>query len=131
VQFEVSQRNNVLLVPNAALRWRPQLQDVVPEARDEFRKSQRRRTDGSSGGAVPAAGAEKERHDRGTLWVQDGGFVRPIKVRTGLSDGAMTEIVSGDVQEGAAVVVGEIRQNGGDATTNPFTPQVFGGKKKE
>jgi len=130
VQFEVSERKDVLLVPNAALRWRPQLPQVALDARDEYAKSLRRRVNGSNGGKT-AAGSEKERHDRGTVWVEDRGFVRPVKVRIGLTDAAMTEIVSGDLSEGALVVVGEVRQNGNDGANNPFTPQVFGGKKKE
>src|SRR5207253_327322 len=36
VQFEVSNRPNVLEVPNAALRWRPRPEQVTPEARDKF-----------------------------------------------------------------------------------------------
>ena len=31
LQFEVDTRQNVLLVPNAALRWRPDAQTIVPE----------------------------------------------------------------------------------------------------
>ena len=34
LQFEVEARKGVLLVPNAALRWQPRLQDVVPAARE-------------------------------------------------------------------------------------------------
>src|SRR5262245_24531189 len=42
LQFEVSKRNQVLLVPNTALRWKPSPDRVVPEARDEFIRSQRK-----------------------------------------------------------------------------------------
>ena len=34
LQFEVNQRAGVLLVPNAALRWRPRPEQVPPELRD-------------------------------------------------------------------------------------------------
>jgi HlyD family secretion protein len=130
LQFEVSQRSNVLLVPNAALRWRPQPNQVAPEARDAFVKSQRRKD--NAPGDKAAAGAAKDRQDRSsTVWVEDSGFVRPVKVRTGLTDGAMTEIVGGDLTEGA-VVVGAAHQNNGDGgTSNPFTPKMFGGGNKQ
>jgi HlyD family secretion protein len=123
LQFELSRRENVLLVPNAALRWTPALPNLIAaDARDAYAKSQKRRE-----GAV-----DKDGHERGTLWVQDGDFVRPIKVKVGYSDGLMTEIISGDVQEGTEVVVREGRQNNGSGgTTNPFTPQIFGGKKQQ
>jgi HlyD family secretion protein len=126
VQFEVSRHTHVLLVPNAALRWRPTAQQVAPEARDEFVRSQRKRT---APGEKPVASAEKEHHDRGTLWVEDNGFVKPVKVRIGLSDGLQTEIVKGDIQEGAYLVVGEARANTESSTSNPFTPKLFNKKQ--
>src|SRR5262249_16765594 len=124
LQFEVSKHSQVLLVPNAALRWKPNPKQVIPEARNEYVSSQRR-SKGAGGdkaaGEKPAAGADKEPHDRGMLWVEDGGFVRPVKVHIGLSDGLNTEIVSGDLQEGDAVVIGESRTaEGGGAAKNPF-----------
>ena len=36
LQFEVETRKGVLLVPNAALRWQPLVQDIVPEAREDY-----------------------------------------------------------------------------------------------
>lgn len=131
VQFEVSQKSNVLLVPNAALRWRPQPQQVAPDAREAFLKSQRRRPGGSPGEKAPPK-SDKERQPSGTLWLEDNGFVRPAKVRVGLTDGLMTEVSGDDLQEGVEVVTGESKQNAGSGgTTNPFTPQMFGGKKSQ
>lgn len=125
LQFEVSRHTNALLVPNAALRWRPTAQQVAPEARDEFVRAQRKTR--ATPGEKPVAGAEKDRHDRGTLWVEDSGFVKPVKVRIGLSDGLQTEIVKGDIQEGATVVVGEARPTIDSGTSNPFAPKMFSG----
>jgi HlyD family secretion protein len=129
LQFQVSERSNVLKVANAALRWRPQPQIVAPDIRDEFVKSMRKRKSADPEEKA-AAKPEKERQDRGTLWVEDGAFVRPVKVRIGLTDGTSTEIVGGDLKEGMELVVGEARQNNGDSTTNPFTPKMFGGGNK-
>jgi HlyD family secretion protein len=123
LQFEVSKRSDVLLVPNAALRWLPQAGKVHPDARADFITSQRRKE--ATPGAPTATDAEKEAHDRGTLWVRDGDFVRPVKVRIGLSDGNMTEILKGDVADGTDVVVGEGHTDAGANTTNPFAPQMF------
>jgi HlyD family secretion protein len=133
MQFEVDKRSQALLVTNAALRWKPTPAQVVPEARDDYARALRRKaaaSDKTAGGAKPAAAGEKEAHNQGTLWVEDSGFVRPIKVRTGLSDGLVTEIVGGDLEEGAAVVVGETRVNNGGGASNPFAPKMFGGKKQ-
>jgi HlyD family secretion protein len=122
--FDVQKRSNVLTVPNAALRYRPQLQLVVPEAREEYARVLQRK-------AASAAGrGEGEKPDRGLVWVEDGGLLRPIKVRTGITDGTVTEIVEGELTEGMRLIVGENSTNGnGEPTVNPFTPQV--GKNKE
>jgi HlyD family secretion protein len=130
LQFETGRRDNVLLVPNAALRWQPQVDQVAPDAPEAFIKSQRRKEP-----AVPsekAATAEREKHDRGLVWIQDGEFARPIKVRVGYSDGFMTEVAGEGLEEGMNVIVREGRANEtGSTTTNPFTPQMFGGKKQQ
>lgn len=125
LQFDVSRRENVLTLPNSALRWKPQLQAVAPDARDEYAKSLRRKAAATAG---RASSAEEERLM--TVWVQEGGFVRPVRVRTGISDGTVTELVDSLLEEGAAVVIGEAGQNGGDHTVNPFTPQ-FGRPKQQ
>jgi len=124
LQFQISKKDNALLVPNGALRWTPsKLEQVAPDARDAYVKSQQRKEKA----ATPA----KESAARGTVWVQDGDYVRPVKVKTGHSDTLTTEIVDGDLQEGAQVILGEVRQaNGGSGTTNPFQTQMFGGKKQ-
>jgi len=131
LQFEVSRHQDVLLVPNAALRWQPQApQQVAPEARAEYMKGQRRAT---GLGAVEAPkSAEKEQRNRARVWMPDGEFVRPTSVRIGLTDGVNTEVVKGDLKEGMAVVVGESRASEGDAagTNNPFAPQLFRPKGK-
>lgn len=129
LQFEISKRHNVLLVPNAALRWKPSPQQVAPEARDEYVRSQSRSKTPPGEKAAPVA--DKEPHNRGILWVEDNGFVKPIKVRIGLSDGLQTEIVKGEIAEGAKVVVGEGRAANGGGTSNPFAPKMFGGTKPQ
>ena len=46
----------------------------------------------------------------GTVWVQEGDAPpRAVQLRIGLSDGSVTEIISGDITEGAAVVIGQER----------------------
>jgi HlyD family secretion protein len=134
LQFEVDRRENVLLVSNAALRYRPAPEQMTPEARQAaLQKQKLKGQDGSGGGPAPAVPPpEKERHKHGTVWVEDGALLRPIKVRLGLSDGNMTEAVDGKIEDGTAVIVGESRAvAGSDDGANPFAPKMFGGKKKQ
>jgi HlyD family secretion protein len=131
LQFEMKRQENVLLVPNAALRWLPQPDQVVPDARDAFVQSQRKKDEkpGNGGNGAPAGGDKPHGH-RGVVWVEEGNFVRPIPVQTGLSDGLRTEVSGEGVTEGLAVVVGGARTSGGNDTVNPFATNMFGGGKK-
>jgi HlyD family secretion protein len=161
LDFEVEYRNDVLKVPNAALRWKPRPLQIAPDVRDavlaessaqgDGRGSQRPAGPAASVKPAPAASGTKPppaaatpsptagrpatpakgREDRGRLWVADGGHVRPIDVRVGITDGTVTEVSSAELKEGMEVVIGEGRKDdGGDAgdTTNPFAPKLFRGK---
>jgi HlyD family secretion protein len=129
LDFEIDRHPNALRVPNAALRWLPAPQQVAPDVRADFVKSMKAAS-GAPGGQPSGSQKEKSKdHDRGRVWIEDGDFVRPVKVRIGLSDGAMTEITGGDLQEGTPVIIGESHDNNsGGGTTNPFTPQMFRNK---
>jgi len=136
VKFHIDTRRNVLLVPNAALRWRPRLEQVAPDERAGVAAilSRKGGPEGQAPGQSPDAAAgkpTKDREERGRLWVQDGKFVRPIEVQIGASDGTLTEVAGDKVTKGMEVVMGEGRKEaaGGDDTTNPFAPKLFKGKK--
>jgi len=126
VNFELDRRSNVLLVPKAALHWSPQPEQIVPE----FRKAN---LESSGNGHPPAeqtvsmkpAGRNGARRHPGIVWILEGNLVRPVKVKTGLSDGALTEVSGNDLQAGQPVVIGEMRSAAADTSTaNPFTPQI-------
>ena len=122
-KFMVSNRANVLMVPNTALRWVPQAEQVVPGSGSAPERSSA--LEGS--GARPRASAEagQEEAGRGVVWVPEGSLVRAVPVRIGMSDGTLTEIQSDELKEGTPVVVGAQTKEAGApaATTNPFTPQ--------
>ena len=144
--FHVAERADALLVPNAALRWRPQLPQVAPEFREEYEQSLRKKAakeEAAAESAPPAAGPDKKpapKHEgggaanRGMVWVQDGDFVRPIKVQTGLTDGAMTEVVqvhgNDSLEPGTNLVTGENATHADAGTNNPFQMKIFAPKKK-
>jgi HlyD family secretion protein len=130
VQFEVTRRTGVLMVPTAALRWIPATERVTPDARQEA-TSQPRRKPSTERGAAPARGPGERVSKHGRVWVQDGEFVRPIAVATGVSDGTNTEVQSDALEEGMEVVIGEVARSGPSETKNPFTPQLFGGGRRQ
>lgn len=60
---------------------------------------------------------------RGRVWIDDGeGGAKPVDLVLGISDGASTEVVSGDLHEGDAVIVGI-----GSQTTTAARPAGRGG----
>lgn len=130
LQFQVNERKNVLMVPASALRWRPQLPLVAPEFREEYAATLKRRS-GAPAADPRAAAVEKEKQAQQFVWVRhDDAHVRPVKVRVGLSDGNLIEIVSGDLKEGDVLVTSAIAPQGQDTAVNPLTPQLNNGKGK-
>jgi HlyD family secretion protein len=121
VQFKVDERKDALLVPNAALHYRPTLALVAPEFRASYEQGLRRASDD-----VGAERSAKGRLTRATVWVPDGDCVRPVKVRVGLTDGLMTEVaevIKDKLTPETDVVTGENESAlNREGTVNPFGP---------
>jgi HlyD family secretion protein len=140
VQFEVARHDNVLTVPNAALRWLPQTSQIAPEFRNQSasgkgggKRSGGGGGKGEGGGKGGGKGGDEDRDGRGRVWVRDGQYVKPVSVRTGITDGLNTEIKGGEINENTEVVIGEVRESSGSASggsTNPFAPPPMFGKKR-
>ncbi|NJD35800.1 MAG: efflux RND transporter periplasmic adaptor subunit, partial [Betaproteobacteria bacterium] len=61
----------------------------------------------------------------GRVWiVGEDGKPKPVDVRLGLTDGSMTEVVSGDIKEGSEVIVGQQTANSGKPAGIPG-PRLF------
>ena len=118
IDFLVGQAKNVLRMPNAALRLKPS-QDMVDGLMKQFaaRTGSGNETPAgaeSAGAAAPAGagsqgsrgnGMGKRPKDIAMLWILDpAGNPQAIRVKTGISDGQMTEIVSGEIKEGMEVI---------------------------
>jgi HlyD family secretion protein len=134
LQFEAEEHKNVLLVPNAAVRWKPRPEQVVPELREKIAPTLASKpgdNNPKTPGDAKSAKLANDRVDRGRLWVKDGKFVRPVDIQIGSSDGTQTEVSGDEVKEGMKVVTGESRgtdlADGGE--TNPFgPPKIFRGR---
>jgi HlyD family secretion protein len=148
VKFLANEQDNVLMVPNSALRWQPKNMDEEPTDATAS-------TDGSGATAAPAAsgassapagtvapagtggrgqgrkrgangGASKS--TAGTVYVLDNGQPRAVAVQLGITDDIFTAINGGDLKEGDEVITS---QNSGDdnsdgsGTTNPFAPTIM------
>jgi HlyD family secretion protein len=110
------EKKNVLLVPNAALRFKPQAAGA-PAAQASggiagALTPRMRRRGGGGDSAVPL-----ERGSKQSVYVkQADGSLKAISVTTGDSDGSMTEITGGDLQPGMQVVTGQLAGSGGNSS---------------
>ena len=78
-----------------------------------------------AGGNAPKAGGDTPRQRQGQqIWIlsADGKSIEPRFVRTGLTNGRVTEIVTGDVHEGDIVVTGQNDTSGANRPQTTTTP---------
>ena len=100
LEVEVARRDNVLRVPGAALRFKPAA--AVLAAFDAAEAEPARAVGTSGADAQASAGRSPGRP--GTVWTYLDDRLHKTTVTTGISDATFTEIVGGDVAEGATVV---------------------------
>jgi HlyD family secretion protein len=101
VKILVDHRDNALKIPNAALRYRPAASAAAVKTNGKAR-----------GAAAPQ-----------TVWTLGAdGKPQPVEVQLGISDGTWTEVRSGDLQEGQAVIIGAPSQGQSSASgaASPF-----------
>ena len=88
VTIEVARRDDALMVPASALRFKPTAEVLTALG-------------GAPGGAAPACAGGT---GCGVLWTYDGTALRAVAVRTGISNGTAVEVLEGGVPEGTGAV---------------------------
>ena len=110
ISIIIEQRDSVLQIPNAALRFRP------PELT----------TNTTAQAAVPGAGGlrtrlKSERRTDRTIYVLKTNKLLPVKIKIGISDGVYTEVLGNELQESDNVVTAILKQGRETTTSNPFS----------
>ena len=134
----IDERTNVLKVPNSALRFTPT--DATGQrtgagggqGQGQGRRRQQQggdnagQGDGGQNRFAPASAPVLPGQVR-VVWVmgQDGKPERR-RITVGLSDGASTEVVDGDLKEGDMVITGQQISGGNASSTNTSRPPGFG-----
>ena len=143
----IDERNNVLKVPNSALRFMPQdaartgNRNSAGNGTGQGRRRQQGENAGDAGGAAaggqggqgsgerrfaPASSPVLEGQTR-LVWVLGAdGKPQSRRIKVGLSDGASTEVVEGNLQEGELVITGQTI-SGGTSQNNQTSAPGFGG----
>ncbi len=150
VEFILAQAKDVLMVPNAALRFRATTA-MQAEVQSEMQQGASGRGTAPTDSASAAGGAQAAASGRGQgargagrgqaaggaqsggfaqLWyLDDSGALRVTRARTGLTDGQVTEITAPELKDGMEVIAAVT--DGGSAApaasnANPFEPQQGG-----
>jgi len=131
VSIIVAQKDNVLQIKNAALRYRP-AETATAEAGSKYSQNGASQGGSRQGGSAPrktmektVAARERQSSER-TVYVLSGGRPRPVQIKTGISDGVVTEVVEG-LKEGDRVITAELASKASAAST-PANP--FGGPRR-
>lgn len=128
VQFLVSRKEDVLTIPNMAMRFKPP--EEKEEAQELLRRDQsrtapkvgERRTSRQSAAGGSGVGGGGTRRARIYLLKDD--KAQPVEIQLGITDGSRTEVRSGDVKENDPVIIGmSSADSSGPAVANPFQPQ--------
>jgi len=111
VSVKIAHRDDALQIKNAALRYRPA--DATPA-------TSRVAASPSPGGARPGGGRERRGSER-TVYVFSGNRPQPTQIKTGISDGIVTEVMEG-LKEGDRVVTAELTSatSSSSPASNPF-----------
>jgi HlyD family secretion protein len=127
ITFIAAEKDNVLRVPNAAMRFRPTPEIFtamgIPVPQSVRDAAERGRPGASSGGGTgtgagvhtggPGAGGGRGRpggrgdaaNDQRSVWSLREGKPQMVSLRVGLSDGNLTELIEGDLHEGDALII--------------------------
>ncbi len=116
VSIVVAHRDDAVQIKNAALRYRPP--DATPIETRRMSGDRGGRPGGGRGGSGQEGRAER------TVYVLPNGGTRPqpVQIKTGISDGIMTEVVEG-LKEGDRVVTADLTSTAAAPSppANPFS----------
>jgi HlyD family secretion protein len=110
VSIMIAHKDDVLQIKNAALRYRPADGAATPP--------QAKGTPSPGG----HGGAGRERKNERTVYVLSGGRPEPVLIKTGISDGAVTEVLEGLKEGDRVVTAGLAPATSSSPATNPFGP---------
>ncbi|MDD3117939.1 MAG: efflux RND transporter periplasmic adaptor subunit [Victivallales bacterium] len=143
VQFELSNQHDITYVANAALRWTPEEGMVDPEivrqTKAEAKKADTGKTAAdtkkagdktvASAPAAAASAGDNHRHvaepTYGTLWVAADGYVHPVTVITGPTNGSVTQVSGDKLPLNLPIVTGvKTAETIASGAASPFLPKL-------
>ena len=108
VNITVAERKDVLLAPNAALRFKPANADIKKPRVESPGSAKKKDTPQPRQGVFP-----------GKVYVLAQGGLESVNLSLGITDNRNTEIIDGEVSEGTLVIVGEALASDGAQDSSP------------
>ena len=115
VNITFAKHDNVLLVPNAALRYRPKNEDTMMALKKEDKKADKPK-------------AEDDGLARGKVYILKDNKPQMVRVKTSITNGKFTEIISSELKANDLVITGDMMgdQKAGSSAQGPNrAPRVF------
>ena len=107
VNVIIAEKKNVLLLPNAALRYKP----TMPQGKDKPSELKPKK--------------EKKESNSAIVYILENGLPKPIKVGTGVSDNRFTEIITESLKAGEKIIVEEVKSNANGSKNSPPPMRPF------
>jgi len=110
VNIAVAERKNILLIPNAALRYKPANEEIQKALANPGPTANSSSDAQKNSGIRPGAsqgGKPKRDAFAGKVYVFENGKLKPVSVSLGITDNRNTEIVGGELKAGDQIVIGE------------------------
>lgn len=126
VSITVARKDDVLMVPNAAFRFSPPQSGAVGQ----------KVADSGAGVTKPPSSESPQRPKAGggnhgwkTVWkLNDSGDLTPVVIQPGISDGSVTELVEGELQERDKIIIGTVLPKG-ERKANQLPPGFGSGQR--
>jgi len=104
-RIQTQNRENVLLVPNTALRYSPKTTNAASKSAVSGLMMGPPHQQGVNKTAKDAGGATATRQSK--IWVLRNQTPQMLTIVTGASDGIRTEVISGELKEGDLLITGQ------------------------
>ena len=118
----IDQRENVLKVRSAALKFMPSMDKQV-----KMPTRTRENSHAASASSNPDSGGQfRKWASSPKVWILGKeGRPKPVLVQTGLSDGSVTEVISDSLKEGEEVIISQANGSSNNTTTQQVNPFSF------
>lgn len=121
VSIAVAERKQALLVPSAALRFKPANEDKKQYIDNQVDKKGNSRSSSDKDAKGPGA----QKGYSGKVYVLKNGELLPVKVRLGITDNRNTEILAGELRAGDQVVTGDAQASNNGQGSQPLRMRMF------